>query len=317
MTVLSDLDKEILMALEYDFPLDKEPYKVLAQRFGLTETELLEKIKNYIHDGIVKRIGMYVSFRAKGMDSALVAARIPENKIDLFRRRALGIKEITHNYIRTHPRYNVWYVIKAENRDSLNNKIKSLMDEVGAIEYVILYSEQTLKLSVKFDVIRGISYSEGYVPRDEGKVDVDTEVLKALSYPLPLVPRPFKELADRLGMTEDDLLDIISKLRDRGAIRDYGATLNGEKVGIKENGMLMISSNNLVESCEKLAGIRETTHVVLRSSDKPWDYLCYAMLHAKSKRLILDVARNIVSELDVKNYMILFSTENLKPGIVI
>ena len=314
---LSDLDKRILMALEYDFPLDKEPYRVLAQRFGLSENELLEKVKNYIHDGIVKRIGMYVSFRAKGMDSALVAAQIPENKIDFFRRKALEIKEITHNYIRIHPRYNVWYVIKAENRDALNNKIRTLMEEVGAVDYVILYSEQTLKLSVKFDIIRGISYSEAYVPKDTGRVDANPELLKVLSYPLPLVPRPFKEVAAKLGMSEDDLIDVVIKLRERGAIRDYGATLNGEKVGIIENGMLMISANNVAESCENLAKIRETTHVVLRSSDKPWEYLCYAMLHAKSKKLIINVAKNIVNELDIKNYLILFSTENLKPGIVI
>ena len=317
MESLSEQDKQILMALEYEFPLDKEPFKVIAQRFGLTEAELLEKVKNYVHEGVVKRIGMYVSFRAKGMDGALVAAQIPENKIEIFRKKALGIKEITHNYIRIHPKYNVWYVIKAENRKLLTDNIRSLMEEVGAEDYVILFSERTIKLSVKYDVIRGISYSEPLVPRDEGRVDVDPQVLKVLSYPLPLVPRPFKEISQKLGMSEDDVLDIIRKLKERGAIRDYGATLNGEKVGITENGMLMVSSNNLEETCESLASVRETTHVVLRSSDKPWDFLCYAMLHAKSKKLILDTARKIVDQLDVKNYMILFSTENLKPGIVI
>ncbi|MGC9104814.1 MAG: AsnC family transcriptional regulator [Thermoprotei archaeon] len=314
---LSELDKRLIMELQYSFPLDKRPYAEIGRRLGLSENEVLNRVKGLIDSGIVKRVGMYVSFRAKGMDSALVAARISPEKIEKFRRIALEIKELTHNYIRIHPRYNVWYVIKAENREKLTAWIDDLMKQAEAEDYVILYSEQTLKLSVKYDVIRGISYSEPRVPKDPGRVDYPQNVLSELSKPFPLVPRPFEELGKRIGMTEDEVIEVISKLRSIGAVRDFGATVNGESVGIKENGMMMVSAENLEEACEGLAKVRETTHVVLRSSNKPWEYLCYAMLHARSKSLILDTAFRIAEDLNVKSYMVLFSVENLKPGIVI
>ncbi|MCI4456427.1 MAG: Lrp/AsnC family transcriptional regulator [Sulfolobus sp.] len=317
MLVLNELDKRLLMELQYSFPLDPEPFKIVGQRLGISESDVISRVKALIDAGVIKRVGMYVSFRAKGMDSALVAASIHPANLEKFRKIALNIKEITHNYIRIHPKYNVWYVIKAENREKLTKWIDDLMKEVNAEDYVILYSERTVKLSVKYDVYRGVSYSEPNVPADTGTVSVPKEVLTELSKPLPITPRPFMEVARKVGMTEEELIDLIAKLRDKGAIRDYGATIVGESVGIKENGMMMISAEDCESTCNKLAELRETTHVVLRSSNKSWNYLCYAMLHARSKSTILEVASSIAEKLNVRGYMILFSVENLKPGIVI
>uniref|UniRef100_A0A0F2LPX9 Siroheme decarboxylase AsnC-like ligand binding domain-containing protein n=1 Tax=Candidatus Aramenus sulfurataquae TaxID=1326980 RepID=A0A0F2LPX9_9CREN len=100
-------------------------------------------------------------------------------------------------------------------------------------------------------------------------------------------------------------------------IKDYGATLNGEKVGIKENAMLLINTDNVEDSCVQIAEkLYEATHVVLRESNKPWDYLCYCMLHGKDKSVIRDAAKNAIQITNAKSYMLLYSLENLKPGIV-
>jgi DNA-binding Lrp family transcriptional regulator len=313
---------KLIMELEYNFPFSERPFQIIAERLGLREEEIVYKVKELIDNEVVKRIGMYVSFRAKGMESALVAAQISLDNLEKFRKIALGIKELTHNYIRNHPKYNVWYVIKAENREKLNENIKKLMDEVNCKDYVILYSKKSLKLSVKYDVIRGISYSENTeiherIPTAE-ELGIPKELLKELSYPLTVSERPFSKIAEKFNMSESELVELIKELYEKGVIKDYGATVNGEKVGITENAMMLINSDDIESSCYSLAkDLREATHVVLRESDKRWDYLCYAMIHARNKQLIFETARKATKITNAKSYMLLFSLENLKPGIVI
>ena len=313
---------KLIMELEYNFPFSERPFQIIAERLGLKEEEVIHKVKELIDNEVVKRVGMYVSFRAKGMESALVAAQISLDNLEKFRKIALGIRELTHNYIRNHPKYNVWYVIKAENREKLNENIKRLMEEVNCKDYVILYSKKSLKLSVKYDVIRGISYSENIeihdrIPTAE-ELGIPKELLKELSYPLTVSERPFAKIAEKFNMSESELVELIKELYERGVIKDYGATVNGEKVGITENAMMLIHSDDIESSCYRLAkDLREATHVVLRESDKRWDYLCYAMIHAKNKQLIFETARKAAKITNAKSYMLLFSLENLKPGIVI
>jgi DNA-binding Lrp family transcriptional regulator len=313
---------KLIMELEYNFPFSERPFQIIAERLGLREEEIVYKVKELIDNEVVKRIGMYVSFRAKGMESALVAAQISLDNLEKFRKIALGIKELTHNYIRNHPKYNVWYVIKAENREKLNENIKKLMDEVNCKDYVILYSKKSLKLSVKYDVIRGISYSENTeiherIPTAE-ELGIPKELLKELSYPLTVSERPFSKIAEKFNMSESELVELIKELYEKGVIKDYGATVNGEKIGITENAMMLINSDDIESSCYSLAkDLREATHVVLRESDKRWDYLCYAMIHARNKQLIFETAKKAAKITNAKSYMLLFSLENLKPGIVI
>jgi DNA-binding Lrp family transcriptional regulator len=320
--MLSELDKKLLMILQYEFPLDPRPFEIIAEKVGISEDEVINKIKGFLSNSIIKRIGMYVSFRAKGMESALVASSIPLEYLEVYRRKALSIKELTHNYVRNHPRFNVWFVIKAENKELLNKKIEDLLISVNCTDYVILYSKKTLKLSVKYDIIRGISWSEreeviDNVPTIE-ELGLPKALIDKLSYPLQITKHPFKKISEEFKMSEEELLEIIKELKIKHVIKDYGATLNGEAIGITENAMVLLNGNNIEEICEEVASrVPEATHVVLREYNKKWDYLCYFMIHGSDKKKLREVAKKAVEITNSNSYMMLFSLENLKPGIVI
>lgn len=318
---LSKKETKLLMELQYDFPLDPKPFNKVSDKLGMSVKETLDTVNKLVDAEVIKRVGMYVNFRAKGMEGALIAAEIPPENLDRFRREALHIRELTHNFVRNHPKYNVWYVLKAETKEALERKVMSLMEEVGARDYVILYSKKNLKLSVKYDILRGVSWSKAEkspekIPTAE-EMGLNLELLKALSYPLQIVERPFRSIGERFGYSEEELVELIGELRRKHVIKDYGATLNGEKVGIKENAMLLVNTDNIQDSCDKIAeNLYEATHVVLRESNKPWDYLCYCMIHGKDKQVIREVSRDAVKITGARSYMLLFSLDNLKPGIV-
>ncbi|AGE70659.1 AsnC family transcriptional regulator [Sulfolobus acidocaldarius] len=310
------------MELEYNFPVDERPFAKIGEKLGLSEELVLERIKRLKHLEIIKRIGMYISFRAKGMEGALIASNIPLEQIEKFRKIALEIKELTHNFVRNHPRYNIWYVLKAENKEKLNEKIRLLMNQVNCNDYVILYSKKTLKLSVKYDVLRGISYSENDSLREKvptaDELGIQKDLLTDLSYPLPIVEKPFEKISKKFNLTESEIVELIKELKEKGVIKDYGATVNGERIGIVENAMFLLNSDDIESSCYNIATkLKEATHVVLREADKEWDYLCYAMIHARNKNLIFETAKKAIEISNAKSYMLLFSLDNLKPGIVI
>lgn len=318
---ISDIDKKLLMELEYNFPIDTRPYEKIADKLNLSENYVINRVKDLIDNEIIKRIGMYVNFRAKGMEGALVAADIPLDNLEKYRKMSLGIRELTHNFIRNHPKYNVWLVIKAESREKLNKNIENIMEDAGAKDYVILYSKKNLKLSVKYDIIKGVSWSKSEGIPDKvptaDEIGLNKELLKSLSMPLPINERPFMEIAKKFGYNEEDIVELIKDLKKIHVIKDYGATLNGEKVGINDNAMLLINTENEEYSCIKIAEeLYEATHVVLRESNKPWDYLCYCMLHGKDKKVINEAAKHAINITGAKSYMLLYSLDNLKPGIV-
>ena len=146
---LADTQIKLLMELQYNFPLDEKPFDIVAGKLNLRTDLVLKETLNLIDSEIIKRVGMYVNFRSKGMEGALIAASIPLDQLDKFRREALHIRELTHNFIRNHPRYNVWYVLKAESKEVLEKRFRDLMEEVKDEYYVILFYKSNLKLIVK------------------------------------------------------------------------------------------------------------------------------------------------------------------------
>ncbi|QKR01012.1 Lrp/AsnC family transcriptional regulator [Metallosphaera tengchongensis] len=309
------------MELQYNFPLTTNPFQVIADKLKMSQDYVISQTTALIDAEVIKRVGMYVNFRSKGMEGALIAASIPLENLEKFRREALHIRELTHNFVRNHPRYNVWYVLKADSKESLERRVRDLMEDVRAEDYVILFSKKNLKLAVKYDIIRGISWSKSErtpdkIPTAE-ELGLNMEFLKALSLPLPITERPFKHLAEKFAYTEEELVDLLQELRKKHVIKDYGATLNGDKVGINENAMLLINTENIEDSCTRIAdNLHEATHVVLRESNKRWDYLCYCMLHGRDKQVIREASLNAIRITGARSYMLLYSLENLKPGIV-
>lgn len=62
--------------------------------------------------------------------------------------------------------------------------------------------------------------------------ELDLRILAALQESFPLVDRPFMELADSLGIEEDDLIKRVSRLKELGLIRRIGPILDLKRLGM-------------------------------------------------------------------------------------
>lgn len=59
----------------------------------------------------------------------------------------------------------------------------------------------------------------------------DSELLRTLQEDFPLTERPFGDIAERMGWTEEEVISRIRVLTDSGVIRKLGAVLNPRKMG--------------------------------------------------------------------------------------
>jgi len=61
--------------------------------------------------------------------------------------------------------------------------------------------------------------------------EIDKKILNILQKEFPLKERPFQIVAERCGLTEEEALGRIQKMKDEGIIRRIGAVFDGAKLG--------------------------------------------------------------------------------------
>jgi DNA-binding Lrp family transcriptional regulator len=61
--------------------------------------------------------------------------------------------------------------------------------------------------------------------------EIDKKILNILQKEFPLEERPFQIVAERCGITEEEALSRIQKMKDDGIIRRIGAVFDGAKLG--------------------------------------------------------------------------------------
>ncbi len=144
--------------------------------------------------------------------------------------------------------------------------------------------------------------------------DLEKKVMLALQRDLEVTPRPFLELADHLGATEEEVLAAIRALVEKGYIRRFGATLRHQKSGFAANALVIwaVPELDLLRLGKKLAGYQAVTHCYAREPAPGWPYNLYTMLHGRTPEEITRLAQRIATDSGISQYEILFSDTELK-----
>ncbi|MET1101492.1 MAG: Lrp/AsnC family transcriptional regulator [Pyrodictiaceae archaeon] len=320
---LDEEAKEILMELQYSFPLTTTPFKDIAERLGMSTERLIKKVKDLMAKGIIKRIGFYVNYKSIKKEAALVGMNVDAERLNKLVQLQIRDPDITHSFLREHPEYNVWFVVKKEDKTEIMNYVVRLAKTLDTTKWIILFSERSYKLSVKYDLYRGISRSGKYALLPESIPSITSlGVSKSFIHMLRRIPvtvNPYKEIAKTHGLTEEQVVALAKRLLSVGVLCDPGASLNGSLLGFNANALLMLEPNedNANSLCHCIANSPYTTHVVRRTPHRPeWKYTCYAMIHAVSREKALSAAEEIISACSPRDVQIAFSQLDLKPGVI-
>ncbi|WP_428643939.1 Lrp/AsnC family transcriptional regulator [Roseibium sp.] len=145
----------------------------------------------------------------------------------------------------------------------------------------------------------------------------DRAIVEATQAGLPLVPAPFAVVAETLGISEQEVIDRLQALKDRGIVRRIGAAPNHYRLGMTANGMTVWDvDDTLVDALgEKVGALPFVTHSYRRPRALPvWPYNLFAMVHGESREEVLAKRDDIAALLGeaCRAADILFSTRILK-----
>lgn len=144
--------------------------------------------------------------------------------------------------------------------------------------------------------------------------DKHREIIRYLQGDLPIQERPYAEIAAQLEITEEELLQELSYLKEQGYLRRVGAILYHYKAGINHNALVAwkITESKIEDIGEIMANSSYTTHVYQRQSHPEWPYNLYTMIHGKDREDCLRIARELSQAAGEDNYTLLFSSREFK-----
>jgi DNA-binding Lrp family transcriptional regulator len=144
--------------------------------------------------------------------------------------------------------------------------------------------------------------------------DFEQQVILALQRDLDIISRPFLELAQQLGTSEEEFLAAVQALMTKGYIRRFGATLRHQLSGYGANALVTwtVPADDLPRVGQLLSQHQEVTHCYHRKPAPGWPYNLYTMLHGKDPRDIEALAVRLAQEAGIQGYEIIFSDTELK-----
>lgn len=129
---------------------------------------------------------------------------------------------------------------------------------------------------------------------------IDRRILNHIQQDLPLSQRPFKVIAGKIGLSENRLLEKISKFREMGLIRDFAARVNHKKLGYSSTLVgLKVVASALERTAREIIIYPEVTHCFKRRGE----YNLWVVFIYKNSRLksILDKISDSVGRENILN----------------
>jgi DNA-binding Lrp family transcriptional regulator len=146
---------------------------------------------------------------------------------------------------------------------------------------------------------------------------VDRAIVAATQAGLPLVSEPYREVAEIVGISEDQVLVRLQRLMAEGAIRRVGAIPNHYALGFTANGMSVwdVEDSAIAEIGPRVGALEFVTHCYERPRHLPvWPYNLFAMVHGRSRDEVHDKVAEIALVIGpaARAHDVLFSRRVLK-----
>jgi DNA-binding Lrp family transcriptional regulator len=157
MVKLTEREKRILQILIEGIPLSERPFYEIAKKIGFTEKEVLEITKNLMDKKIIRRLGITLRHNLAGIKgNAMVAWRVPEEKIEEIGQYLSQLPYISHCYVReTYEdwNYNLYTMIHGKNKREVKKRIKEISEKFSLKDYQILFTKkEIIRKHAKYEI---------------------------------------------------------------------------------------------------------------------------------------------------------------------
>jgi DNA-binding Lrp family transcriptional regulator len=290
---LDDTDKRLMNLLQSRFPLDPEPFALVASEAELELDDVLGRTQRLLDNRIIREITPIFDTRALGYESMLVAAKVDSENPQRAARIVNAHPGVSHNYLRTHD-FNLWFTIATppDSELGLKGSIDALMEATGAESMRELPTLTLFKINMNLEMEKGTeelaATIEAAPPREleaQPYDDTDIAIIKALQGPMKAVERPYDEAAQEVGLSTEELLEKLGDMVDRKILRRVAAILFHRRAGFSANGMGVwkVPEDQILEVGGRMAAVRGVSHCYQRPTYADWPYSVFTMAHGRSK----------------------------------
>ena len=306
-------DLELLNRFQRDFPLTAYPFRVIAERLGWSEHEVLAALRRLQDEGKVSRVGAVFATRRLGV-STLAALAVPPARLDAVAGLVNEYPEVNHNYQREHE-FNLWLVLTAATAARLQTVLAEIREQTG-LPLLDLPLLEEFHIDLGFDLRDG-GRTTPLTPspstsRDEGSMtpltptlsplsggegvekvnldEVDQRLLAALQPGLPLVSRPYHALAQSLGLSEQTVLERLQQGLQQGVVKRLGVIVRHRELGFRANAMVVWDIPDAeVSAVGRMLAAESGVNLCYRRPRRlpAWPYNLFCMMHGRQRDQVL------------------------------
>ncbi len=291
---LDETDKRLMNLLQSSFPLDPEPFALVASEAELELDDVLTRTKRLLDERIIREITPIFDTRALGYESMLVAAKVDSDHPHRAAQIVNSHPGVSHNYLRTHD-FNLWFTIATppDSELGLPGTLEALMRETGAESMRELPTLTLFKINMNLEMEKGTdalaaAAVDAAPPREleaQPYDERDIAVIRALQGPMEAIERPYDAAAAEVGMTTEELLTHLGGMVERKLLRRVAAILFHRRAGFSANGMGVwkVPEAEIMDTGARMASFRGISHCYQRPTYEDWPYSVFTMAHGRSK----------------------------------
>ena len=163
--VATEDDKEFIRELQKDLEIVDRPFLRAAQKLGMTEDQVFEKLKYYEEIGVMRRFAAILRHRDLGfVANGMIVWKVPEERITEVGGKLGAFPQVSHCYQRpvyADWPYNVFSMIHCKSEDEAENMAKIIQNQINVDDYKILFSSREFKKTrVEYFVEQNFSLEE-------------------------------------------------------------------------------------------------------------------------------------------------------------
>ena len=307
---LDQVSTILLDRFQHGFPLVSSPFAETGRAAGIDAETALQRYRAMIAEGLISRIGAVVAPNAVGV-STLAAMAVPQAAIEHVAAIVNAEPGVNHNYEREHG-VNLWFVVSAPTEEDLTATLNRIAARTG-YKVLDLRLEEPFHLDLGFSLAGRREDKKRLGRPDLSVIEVgDLDLLAAVEDGIPLVEQPYQVTGDKIGWSEDKVLNRLDALGRAHVIRRFGVVVRHRALGMKANAMAVwdVAGEDASALGERFAAEPGVTLCYRRRRAAGWPYNLYCMVHGAERSATMDIVTRLdkLSAGIARDHAVLFSS---------
>ena len=147
--IMDELDIKLLRTVQDGLELTIRPYQALGEKMGISEDEVIRRLRALVEEGVIRRFAAAIGHRALGIvANAMIVWEVPAQDVERIGRIVASFEGVTHCYERAEQPewpYNLYAMVHSRSRDECVRIASEIAKATGIEACRVLFSEVEYK----------------------------------------------------------------------------------------------------------------------------------------------------------------------------